>query len=140
MLDKTDCYVCVFTLPKQLAARSSLKEMERGFSGGQAFLRFFYPDRGSNILPETVEAKTKKSFLTQQHSGISVLGCAELSKGPIRLQIVKDPWLQNLDARKHELRDGTRKRRVDSCLEKSMDSSIAVDVHRAILISQRIES
>src|SRR5215831_5201445 len=114
--------------------------MEPGFSGGQAFLRFFYPARRSNILPETVEAKAKKPFLTQQHAGISVFGCAELSKDPIRLQIVEDPWLQNLDARKHELRHGTRKCRVDSCLEKSMDSSIAVDVHRTILIGQRIGS
>ena len=87
----------------------SLSEvMEGGFSGGQAFLRLFYPARRSNILPKTVEAKAKKPLLLQQHARISVLGCAELSQDPIRLHIVEDPRLQNLNARKHELSGGRR--------------------------------
>ncbi len=39
--------------------RSLSEVMKRRLSGLQAFLRFFYPARRSNILPETVEAQAK---------------------------------------------------------------------------------
>jgi hypothetical protein len=39
--------------------------MKPGFSGSQAFFRVLYPARGSNVLPETVEAPAKESFLVQ---------------------------------------------------------------------------
>src|SRR4029077_633369 len=99
--------------------------MKPRLSGLQAFLRFFYPARCSNILPETVEAKTKKPFLVKQHARISVLGCAELSNAVLRFHIVEDPRFQNLNPGKHQLCSGNRKCRCDSCLEKSVDSSTA---------------
>src|SRR5262245_36118562 len=136
-LDRTDCAVRHMLQPRD-DTRRVLQEMEPSFSGGQTCLCFFYPTRCSNILPKTIEAKAKKSFLLQQHSRIRVLGGAELSQGPIRLQVSEDPRLQNLDSGKHELRNGARDWSGDLYLEKSMDSSIAVDFHRAILIGQPI--
>ena len=46
-------------------AESLFEVVKPGFSGGQAFLRLFYPARCSHILPETFEAKAKKLFLVQ---------------------------------------------------------------------------
>ena len=50
---------------KEAGDGSLFEVMKPGFSGGQAILRFFYPARRSNILPETAEAKAKKPLLVQ---------------------------------------------------------------------------
>src|SRR5207245_11642557 len=106
--------------------------MKRRLSGLQAFLRFFYPARCSNILPETVKAKTKKPFLVKQHTRIGVPGRAELSNAVARLHIVEDPRLQHLNHGKHQLCGGNRKCRCDSCLAQPVYSSIALDCSRAV--------
>src|SRR5262245_36657871 len=70
---------------------------------GQAFFRCFYPSYRSHILPETVEAPAKESFLVHQHSRISILGCAEALHASVQVHEVEDPRLQNLNAGEHEL-------------------------------------
>lgn len=60
--------------------RESLcKIMKPGFAGGQALLGLLYPLRRSHVLPKTVEAKTEKLFLAEQHARIGIFGRAELS-------------------------------------------------------------
>ena len=53
----------------QIEGGSLFEIVEPGFSGGQAFLCFFYPARRSNILPETVETKTEKLLLPSSMRG-----------------------------------------------------------------------
>src|SRR5262249_42749538 len=98
----------------------------------------FYPVRRSHVLPKTAEAKTEKLFLVQEHARIGILRGAELPRHVVRLHVVENARFQHLNACEHELCSGNGKVSVDSCLEKSANSSVAVYFHRAVLIGQWI--
>ena len=87
------------------ATEDNLEIMKLGLSG-QAFFRRFYPAYRSHILPETVEAPAKESFLVHQHSRISILGCTEALHASVQVHEVEDPRLQNLNAGEQELCGG----------------------------------